>query len=105
MAGSDFVFSTNGKKTAISGWSKAKGLIDIKAAEAGERELEPWRLHDLRRTVATALQRLGSSLQAIEAGQATARNIAALLVDSHLRLCQNRGHVDRIAFVQTLGGC
>lgn len=28
---------------------------------------KPWRLHDLRRTVATGLQRLGFNLQVIEA--------------------------------------
>ncbi|MGI8723775.1 MAG: tyrosine-type recombinase/integrase [Methyloceanibacter sp.] len=55
---SDLVFTTNGD-TPISGWTKAK------------KELPsfdpPWTIHDLRRTVATGLQRLGFSLQVIEA--------------------------------------
>jgi integrase len=59
-AGSEFVFTTNGR-TSVSGWSKAKGRLD-KAIE-----VEPWVLHDLRRTVATGMQRLGISLQVIEA--------------------------------------
>nr|WP_069624737.1 site-specific integrase [Methyloceanibacter marginalis] len=54
----DYVFTTNGK-TPISGWSKAKGELPELA--------EPWVLHDLRRTVATGLQRLGVSLTVIEA--------------------------------------
>jgi integrase len=58
---SDFVFTTTGK-TPVSGWSKAKADVDAAAAID-----PPWRLHDLRRTVATGLQRLGVGLQAVEA--------------------------------------
>jgi integrase len=64
----DFVFSTTGK-TPISGFSKAKASLDavvIKArgeaaAAAGIKPtpLVPWRLHDLRRTGASKLARLG----------------------------------------------
>ena len=54
----DFVFSTNGK-TAVTGWSKAKKAL-------GSFK-EPWVLHDIRRTVATGLQKLGTGLQVIEA--------------------------------------
>jgi integrase len=36
-------------------------------AEVAGAALAPWRLHDLRRTVATGLQRLGVRLEAIEA--------------------------------------
>ena len=56
----DFVFTTTGR-TAISGWSKAKAELDAAT------KIETWRIHDLRRTVATGLQRLGVSLQTIEA--------------------------------------
>jgi integrase len=56
--GSDFVFTTTGD-TPISGWSVAKRrLPELK---------EPWTIHDLRRTVATGLQKLGVTLQTIEA--------------------------------------
>ena len=60
IADSDLVFTTNGK-TPISGWSKFKTELD-----AGG-EVEPWVLHDLRRSCATGLQKLGISLQVIEA--------------------------------------
>ena len=45
----------------ISGWSKCK--IDLDAAS----DVTGWRVHDLRRTVATGMQKLGVSLQVIEA--------------------------------------
>jgi integrase len=71
----DFVFSTTGK-TSISGFSKAKAHLDAaivevraKAAAADAREsapLVPWRLHDLRRTGASTLARLGFDTIAID---------------------------------------
>lgn len=61
----DCVFTTNGT-AAVSGWSKAKRALDAKAAEIHGRPLAPWRIHDLRRTGATGLQRLGVALQVIE---------------------------------------
>ena len=60
IANSERVFSTNGK-TSISGWSRAKRQLDDIS------EVADWRTHDLRRTVATGLQKLGVSLQVIEA--------------------------------------
>ena len=65
----DLIFTTNGK-TPISGWSKAKRDLDAELAEQNSSKKEPfspWTLHDIRRTVATGLQRLGISLQVIEA--------------------------------------
>ena len=77
--GSDFIFSTTGS-TAISGFSHVKGAIDRAIledirdeAEARGDDLaevkppEPWTLHDLRRTVATNLQKLGVRLEVTEA--------------------------------------
>lgn len=53
-----FVFSTNGK-SPISGFSKAKACIDATVAKAradrGDKPLEHWRLHDLRRTASTLM--------------------------------------------------
>jgi integrase len=60
IADSDRVFTTNGK-TSVSGWSRAKLKLD---ALSGAHD---WRVHDLRRTVATGLQKLGVNLQTIEA--------------------------------------
>src|SRR5215469_15657853 len=72
---SDFVFSTTGK-TSISGFSRAKARLDAAIAEArakaaaaaaGESApLVPWRLHDLRRTGASTLARLGFDTIAID---------------------------------------
>jgi integrase len=61
VAGTDLVFTTNGK-TPVSGWSKAKRELDQSADLQND-----WTLHDIRRTVATGLQKLGVSLQVIEA--------------------------------------
>jgi integrase len=47
--------------TPLSGWSKAKAKLDELSS------VTDWRLHDLRRTVATGLQKLGFNLQTIEA--------------------------------------
>jgi integrase len=64
--GCPFVFSTTGS-TPISGWSRAKiNLDEIMRAKAGS-ELKPWRIHDIRRTVATGLERLGVKQQVVEA--------------------------------------
>jgi integrase len=54
-----FVFTTTGK-TAVSGWSKAKVTLD---AATGVLD---WRLHDLRRTVATGLAGLGVPMPVVE---------------------------------------
>src|SRR5271166_1442355 len=70
------VFSTTGA-TAVSGFSRAKAAIDkavleIMRDEAGDgatqvKAQEHWTIHDLRRTVATNLQRLGVRLEVTEA--------------------------------------
>jgi integrase len=60
IAGSDFVFTTTGEKP-ISGWSQPKIKLDTASGVTG------WRIHDLRRTVATGMQKLGVTLQTVEA--------------------------------------
>ena len=57
---SEYVFSTNGEKP-VSGWSSVKAKLD---AACG---VKSWVLHDLRRSCATGLQKLGVTLQATEA--------------------------------------
>lgn len=59
----DLLFSTTGE-TPVSGFSAAKRRLDAKIAEArkkrGEQKpMDPWRLHDIRRTVATTMEGLG----------------------------------------------
>ncbi|TWB22152.1 site-specific recombinase XerD [Nitrospirillum amazonense] len=74
----DFVFP--GRVGQFSGWSRCKERLDaainaarVKASEeAGEdpalvKPMAPWVLHDLRRTLATGLQRLGVRLEVTEA--------------------------------------
>ena len=56
------VLTTNGE-TPISGFSKAKRALDaamLKLAQADDEgaEIIPWRLHDLRRSMATHMQAL-----------------------------------------------
>ncbi len=71
---SGFVFTTTGR-TAVSGYSKAKKALDDKVAALSASESEPdsrwvmppWRLHDLRRTIATGFQRLGIRFEVTEA--------------------------------------
>jgi integrase len=50
-----------GENGVFSGWSKAKDRLD-KASGVND-----WRLHDIRRTAATGLQRLGVRLEVTEA--------------------------------------
>jgi integrase len=70
---SKFLFSARGNEPApFSGWSKSKKRLDarIAIARGSEQEpspLPPWTLHDLRRTYATGLQKLGVKLEVIEA--------------------------------------
>lgn len=62
-----FVLSTTGK-TGISGVTKVKNTLDATIAKAREGEaLAGWRIHDLRRTLATGLQRLGVRFEVTEA--------------------------------------
>jgi integrase len=63
--------------TPFAGWSKSKAALDraitdarakaAPAAGASAAPLAPWSVHDLRRTVATGLQRLGVRLEVTEA--------------------------------------
>jgi integrase len=53
----DFIFSTTGGKRPISGFSKMKERFDRTVATI--RQVEPWQLHDLRRSVRTGLSEAG----------------------------------------------
>ena len=78
MVGGGFLFSTTGK-TAVSGYSGANRRLDalvetIRVEEALEKGLPPpttkmpgWRVHDLRRTAATGMARLGHPPFVVEA--------------------------------------
>ena len=61
-----FVFSTTGK-TPVSGFSKAKHEIDEAIVKIAGEAITPWVLHDVRRSTATNLQKLGIRLEVTEA--------------------------------------
>ncbi len=72
---SGFVLTTTGR-SPISGFSKAKKALDAKVAELRQKAtgarvdvegMPAWRVHDLRRTTATGLQRLGVRFEVTEA--------------------------------------
>jgi integrase len=61
------VFTTTGK-TPVSGFSKAKTRLDAEIAKLNDGEgLGHWTMHDLRRTLATGMQRLGIRFEVTEA--------------------------------------
>lgn len=70
-----FVFTSTGEK-AVTGYSVAKKRLDQTILKLAEQQLEgnvddapltqPWRFHDLRRTLATGLQRLGVRFEVTE---------------------------------------
>ena len=76
-----FAFTTTGN-TPVSGFSKAKARLDAlmlkiareeataagaPADEIDALKIEPWRIHDFRRTLASGCQRLGVKLEVSEA--------------------------------------
>jgi len=61
FAGCDFVFAIDGKR-AVNNWDEVKHRISAKAGIAAEG----WRLHDLRRTAASGMQKLGVPVPVIE---------------------------------------
>jgi integrase len=60
ISGSEFVFSFDGKKPL------AGDLIKTRIDENLPDDMEEWRLHDLRRTFASGLARLGTPIHVVE---------------------------------------
>ena len=65
VAGSDFVFSRNGK-TPPAGWSQVKDRIDEAMKKAAGKAIPHWVVHDVRRTVVTRLAELKVPVDVIE---------------------------------------
>ncbi len=73
-AAAGYAFTSTGR-TPVSGWSKTKRklneVVSMTGPDGQRREevspLADWVIHDLRRTAATGLQRLGFRLEVIEA--------------------------------------
>jgi integrase len=70
--GCRYIFSTNWR-SPVSGWSKIKKEIDARMIELARQErgneyqIEPWRIHDLRRTCATGMASIAVPPHVIEA--------------------------------------
>jgi integrase len=62
VEGSPFVLTTDGGASPASGYSKNKRRLDALLPA----DMPPWRLHDLRRTCASGMARLGINLPVIE---------------------------------------
>lgn len=81
-----FVFTTNGK-VAINAWGKIKvTLDDYMSAELGE-PVADWRLHDLRRTCASGLAKLGVRAEVIKrilAHTPPTSDVTALVYNQHM---------------------
>jgi integrase len=61
FADCNFIFSADGKR-AVNNWDEVKHRISAKAGIPADT----WRLHDLRRTCASGMQKLGVSVPVIE---------------------------------------
>jgi len=61
FADCNFVFSADGKR-AVNNWDEVKHRISAKAGITASS----WRLHDLRRTCASGMQKLGISVPVVE---------------------------------------
>jgi integrase len=89
----------------FSGWSKAKASLDKRLHAAGM--VSPWRLHDLRRTVATRLADLGvqphvaeailNHLSGSKSGVAGVYNRATYAAEKRAVLTLWAGHVTALA--------
>jgi integrase len=68
-----YLFSTNGGRSPVSGWSRMKRRLDAamlalaREERGGKATIPPWRLHDLRRTAATGMAELGIPPHIVEA--------------------------------------
>jgi integrase len=65
VSSAGYIFTTTGN-TPVSGFSRAKKLLDRAMAKSPGHPVQEWRLHDLRRTCATNLAALGVALPVIE---------------------------------------
>lgn len=112
-----FVFTSNGR-TPISGFTKGKDRLDREMLALARKEasgrgedpdrvtIAPWRVHDLRRTVATGMARLGTAVHVIEAvlnhtsgqisGVAAVYNRHRYLDEKRTALEAWAGHVQRV---------
>jgi integrase len=93
LNGSHWVFTTTGE-APVSGFSKAKPRLDDAIAKArkaaGVDNLAPWTFHDLRRTCATGMGRLGVTRFVIARVLNHADRSITGIYDRHLYLNEKR---------------
>jgi integrase len=100
------IFTTNGR-TPVSGFSKAKKALDAEMAKIAGQPMEPWCVHDLRRTFSTILNEspedggLGIAPHIVEAllnhaksGVAGTYNKAAYLSEKRAALARWAVHIE-----------
>ena len=63
---SEFLFPSPGKSCAVGGFSRAKAKLDAIITEIHGKPMVPWVIHDLRRSCASGLQKLGFTLTVID---------------------------------------
>ena len=61
------IFGEGEAGIGFSGWSKAKAALDKRITEQTNKKVADWRLHDIRRTVATKMADIGVLPHVIEA--------------------------------------
>jgi integrase len=93
------------KAGGFQGWSKSKSVLDEKTSD-----MQPWRLHDIRRTVATRMADLGVQPHIIEAvlnhvsghkaGVAGVYNRAAYAAEKVAALELWAKHIDRLVSIR-----
>lgn len=102
----DFVFSTDGR-THISGYAKVKAKLDAFIAADGGEPMKPWQFHDLRRTAATHLVRLGVLEEVVgKVLNHAAHGVTAKVYALHRYEPEKRNALDRWAaeVMRTLAG-
>jgi integrase len=91
-----YVFSHDGE-THVSGYAKAKARVDAFIAAAAP-QIDPWRLHDLRRTAATHMVRLGVSEDVVgRVLNHAAKGVTAKVYALHTYAPETRSALDRWA--------
>jgi integrase len=93
MRDSPYVFTTTGARP-ISGFGKAKARVDSAVAKmrakAGLEALAPWTIHDLRRTAASGLGKLGASRFIISRVLNHADSSVTGIYDRHAYMAEKR---------------
>jgi integrase len=93
------IFSTTGGKRPVSGYSKAKLRIEQEINKAlakdGGEPLTNWQIHDLRRTAASGMAKLGVPIDHIgRVLNHAPRGITATVYDKHSYMPEKRRALD-----------